>query len=100
MAARQESVELYAAGLRIHLCGPYFRRFLAHGTTMGRQIVESLSSHSRILALTGMVRQTSQGDANRSCRCPLRASSVMEACAGSAHAGLSGYGSPRVSWVS
>ena len=33
------------------------RRFLAHGTTMGRRTVENLSSHSRILASTTKVRQ-------------------------------------------
>ena len=41
--------------LQIHLRGPgfnqnRFRRFLADSTTIGRQIVENLSSRSRIFA--------------------------------------------------
>jgi len=36
--------------LQIHLRGPYFRRFLADSTTIGRQIVKNLSSRSQIFA--------------------------------------------------
>jgi hypothetical protein len=36
--------------LQIRLRGPYFRRFLADRTTIGRRIVEKLSSRSRIFA--------------------------------------------------
>src|SRR5690606_7178333 len=38
------------SGLQSRLRGPYFRRFLAHSTTMGRGIVENLSSRSRLFA--------------------------------------------------
>ncbi len=40
-SARWEPVGLWLAGLRIRLCGPYFRRCLAQGTTMDRRIVRN-----------------------------------------------------------
>src|SRR6185312_242551 len=52
-----EPVGLWLAGLRIRLCGPYSCRFLVHRTTMDRQIVRNLSSHSRILASTTKARR-------------------------------------------
>jgi hypothetical protein len=47
-----EPVGLWLAGLQIRLRGPYFRRFLRHGTTMARRTGENLSSRSQIFAST------------------------------------------------
>src|SRR6185312_7942513 len=45
---------LEPVGLQIRLRDPYFRRFLAHGTTMSRRNVENLSWRNRPVQFAGI----------------------------------------------
>ncbi|MGB6145737.1 MAG: hypothetical protein WBG33_15705, partial [Rhodanobacter sp.] len=50
-----------SSGLQKRLRGPYFRRFLTHGTTMGRRTVENPSSRIHIFRLGSFCRPRSRG---------------------------------------